>query len=181
MILYGVFHKESRITNRTPYLTWRHRQGGEKTSRRYNSVNIAQNQEILQRHDCFSQTNRLKPYNSMSRHAITHFKIARPTMILYLILRYIAGSFGLHQPKKHNHTSVIGRISETDIIWQAVSLTGLLEHEEVHQIMKFQFQILQAIFSIPEFSLHCFAGSSKYPIFVNQFRSMMTLMKSSKY
>ena len=41
--------------------------------------------------------------------------------------------------------------------------------------------ILQALFSIPEFSLNCFAGSSKYPIFVNHFRSMMTLMKSSKY
>ena len=41
--------------------------------------------------------------------------------------------------------------------------------------------ILQALFSTPEFSLYCFAGSSKYQIFVNHFQSMMKLMKSSKY
>ena len=35
-------------------------------------------------------------------------------------------------------------------------------------------------FSIRKFSPNYFAGSSKYPIFVNHFRSMMTLMKSSK-
>ena len=65
MIFYGCFSKRIEwnfARNELPYLTWRHRQGGEKTLRRYNSVNIAQNQEILHGKDNFSQTNRSKPY-----------------------------------------------------------------------------------------------------------------------